>query len=321
MSLFGQLFGNDREKDTPELLPAIERAVSAVEPLLRQAGGYPENYRKPVMAALEYAHSLAASIPGPVAVNRESYAKDAFVHALFPSADDVVDAFCASHALQDYYRGFPAADELYALMGMRRCEKTMVGVELTGEVVQRDVVQKVVYFTSHTIENPAPTEQQARDQAAWSFFDSLVGKVKQRIEARKQDKLSQLQEKDMLVARLRAADAETRPALEKELTKMMAHIQATASSLELHNYTDDFETVLLNPEQHLRLNQVPIVLDSMGIRRESGDASRDEAVVFNELIGFDRRNWTVTMVHCSNMQSESFATRLDKACRKLAIYT
>jgi len=319
MGLFGQLFGNSREKDTPELLSAIERAVSAVEPLLKRINGYPGNYRKPVATALEYARSLAASVPGPVVVNRESYTRDAFVHALFPSADTVTEAFCASRALQDYYRGFPVTDELYALMGMRRFEKTMVGVELAGEVVQRDVVQKVIYFTSHTIENPAPTEKQSRDQAAWSFFDSLVGKVKQRVESRKQDKQSQLQEKDILIAKMRTADAGVLPSLEDELSKMMTKIQATASALELRNYMEDFEAVLLNPEQHLRLAQIPMVLDSMGIRRESGEANQEGAIVFNELIGFDRRNWVLTMVHCSNMQSESFAARLENAYRKLAI--
>lgn len=319
MELFGQLFGHNREKDAPELLQAIERAISVVEPLLKHARGYPEDYRKPVATALEYARSLAASIPGSVAINRESYARDAFVHALFPSVDFVSEAFCTSRALQDYYREFPAADELYALMGMRRFEKNMVGMELVGDMVQRDVVQKVVYFTSHTIENPAPSEKQAREQAAWSFFDCLAGKVKKRAETRKLDKQSQLQEKDLLIAKLRVADAKARPALEEELSAMMANIQAATRSLELHSYMEDFEAVLLKPEQHLRLNQTRIILDSMGIRREGGDANQNDAVVFSELIGFDRRDWTVTMVHCSNMQSDSFATKLDKAYRQLAI--
>jgi hypothetical protein len=60
-------------------------------------------------------------------------------------------------------------------------------------------------------------------------------------------------------------------------------------------------------------------LDSMGIRRDSDNASMAGATIFNDLIGFDRRDWTVTMVHCNNMQSESFATRLEQAYRKLAI--
>jgi hypothetical protein len=319
MSVFGHLFGHEKKQDSPALLPAIERAVAGVEPRLKLISGYPDSYRKPVAIALEYAHSLAAKVPGPVVVNRESYASDAFVHALFPAVDSVMEALCSSVALQDYQRDFPASDELYALMGMRRHEKTVVGMELSGQTIQRDVVQQAVFFNSHTIENPAPSEQQARDQVAWSFFDSLVAKVKKRVELRKQDKQSQLHDKDLLMARLRTANALTRPALEQELAKLLNSMQSTISSLELGNYIEDFEAVLLNPEQHLRLVQTPIILDSMGIRRENNDAGTAGAIIFNDLIGYDRRDWTVTMVHCNDIQGESFAARLEQAYRKLAI--
>jgi len=73
-------------------------------------------------------------------------------------------------------------------MGMRRNEKTVVGMELSGLTVQRDVLQQAVYFTSHTIDHAAPGEQQARERVAMSFFDNLVGKVKKRVEQRKQEK-------------------------------------------------------------------------------------------------------------------------------------
>lgn len=319
MGLFGQLFGHNGEKNRPELLPAIERAVNAVEPRLKQARGYPESYQKPVATALEYAHSLAASVPGPVALNRESYARDALVHALFPAVNSVTDAFVSSRAVQDFFREFPDTDELYALMGMRRVEKTISGVALSGELVQHDVLQKAVYFTSHTIENPAPTEEQAREQVALSFFDSLVHQVKRRAEARRQGQMSQLQDKNLLINRLHAADAQTRPALEKELSGMMDAMQSDAGPLDLNNYLKDFEAVLLNPEQHLKLIQTPIMLDSMGIRRECTESCPTEAVIFNELIDFDRRNWTVTMVHCSKMQNENLTARLEKAYRQLAL--
>ena len=319
MDVFGNLFGHQNKRGAPEMLPAIERAVSAVEPLLRQISGYPEHYRKPVATALEYAHRLAASVPGPVVVDRESYSRDAFVHALFPDIDSVTGAICSSLSLQDYLRDFPASDEFYALMGMRRYEKTVVGMELSGQTVQRDVVQKAVYFTTHTIENPAPSEQRARELVAMSFFDSLVGKVRKRVEQRKQGKQSQLLEKDTLMARLRTANALERPALEDELAGMMSRLQSAVSSLDLRNYAADFEAVLLHPEEYLRLDQTPIILDSMGIRRAGGDADRGKAIMFNELIGYDRRDWTVAMVHCSNLQNESFATKLDKAYRRLSI--
>ena len=319
MGVFGNLFGQGNKRDEPGLLSAIERAVSAVEPLLGQVSGYPERYRKPAATALEYAHRLAASLPGPVLVDRESYASDAFVHALFPDANFVTEAICSSLALQEYLRDFSGSDEFYALMGMRRFEKSVVGMELSGEVVQHDVVQKAVYFTSHTIDNPAPSEQQSRELVAMSFFDSLVGQVKQRVERRKQGKQSLLLEKDMLMARLRTANALERPALEEQLAEKLSSLQATVSSLALHNYAADFEAVLLHPEEHLRLDKTPIILDSMGIRRAGDDADPGTAIMFNDLIGYDRRDWTVTMVRCSNLQNESFAAKLDKAYRRLAI--
>jgi len=317
--MFGNLFRHDREKDIPGLPEAIERAVSAVEPLLKQMGGYPEIYRKPVAAALKYARNLASSIPGPVELNRESYAKDPLVHALFPSIDFIQDAFGASRALQDHYQEFPETEKLYALMGMRRFEKTVVGMALSGQTVQRDIVQSVVYFTTHTLEDPAPSEAQSRDRVAWSFFDSLAGKVKKRIDARKHDKQLLLQQKDSLTARLKTADIETRSALEKELSRVITETQTIAKSLEFQNYLEDFEAVLLNPEKHLHLIQIPMVLDRMGVKLNNGEANQKEVITFNELLGFDRRDWTVTMVYCNNMQSESFATKLEKAYRELAI--
>lgn len=319
MGMFGNLFGHNSKRDTPELLSAIERAITGVEPLLKQVSGYPENYRKPIAAALEYAHTLAASVPGPVTVDRESYAKDAFVHIIFPDIDSVTEAICSSLALQDYLRDSPSVNELYALMGMRRFEKSTVGMELTGQTIQRDVVQKVVYFTSHTLESPAPSEQQARDLVAASFFDSLVTKVKKRVEERKQEIQSQQLKKDMLMARLHTANELDRSALQEELGRMLNSLQAVAGSLELNSYVNDFEAVLLNPEQYLHMDQKTIIMDSMGIRRDGDDAGRGKKFMFNELIGYDRRDWTVTMVKCGNIQGESFSERLEKAYRKLAI--
>ncbi len=319
MGVFRHLFGFDQQQDTPELLSAIEHAVSGVEPLLKQAGRYPQAYRKPVMTALEYAHNLAHSVPGPVEVNLDSYAKDAYVHAIFPSMDFVSDAFGASQAIQEYFRENPATHEIYALMGMRRREKAMIGMELSGEVIQREVPQQVVYFISHTIADPAPSEQQARDRVAWGFFNNLVGKVAARVKQRKQELQSQQQEMDLLKARLHAADAKSRPALQEELSRMLTRMQTTTQSLDLHNYLDDFNAVLLNPEQHLRMEQFPMILDSMGIKRDTDGVTQGEPIIFNDLIGFDRRDWTVTMVYCNNIKSETFAARLETELRRLSL--
>ncbi|MCX7192606.1 MAG: hypothetical protein NTY60_03135 [Proteobacteria bacterium] len=311
--MFSKLFSLDQI--TPALLQAIERAVLSVEPMLKQTGGYPAAYRKPVMHALEYARSLALCVPGPVVVNPDSFARDNYVHAIFPSMDSLSEALRSSVAMQAYLREQGSGDEIYALMGMRRMEKTITGMELSGQVIQQDVLQHMVYFVSHTIENPAPSEQQARDQIAWRFFDSLLDKVAKRVTSRKQQMQVQRQELDALMDSLRAAGTETRPALEEKLSGMLSGMPDTATALE--DYTDDFDAVLLNPEKYLRLSKSSMALDSMGVQRDVDETT--PMLVFSELVGFDRRDWTVTMVNCRNMKQDTFTERLETAYRMLSI--
>lgn len=319
MGLFAQLSGRNQLKDTPILLAAIERAINGVEPLLKQVNGYQRSFRKSVATALEYANGLSERVPGPVVLNRETYAKDPFVHALFPSVDYVMDAFCTSMAVRDYYRNFPDTGELFAMMGMRRVEKNIIGVELSDKMLQLDVMQKAVYFTSHTIEYLAPTEKQSREMIALSLFDSLVGKVKIRAVARQQNKQLLLKEKNVLASRLRTANVLTRPALQEQLSRLIEKLQTTAGALDMKSYIEDFEAVMLHPEKHLQINQIPVTLDRMGISRENGNSSDNDIVLFSDIVDFDRRNWTVTMVHCSHMQNEGIADNLEKAYRKLVI--
>ncbi len=312
-------FSGQQKMELSKLLPAIDRAVSLVDPRLKQGQGYPEAYRKPVLKALEYSNALVDSIPSPVVIDRSAYARDAFVHALFPSVDSVFDAFCSSRAIQNYHHDFPVSNTFYALMGMRRRDKKTLGMEISGELIQRDVLQNIVYFTEHTIVHPAPDEQQAREKVALGFFDCLAQKVEKRIDERRKSVQSLQQEKDLLMARIRMTAADDRPVLNKELSRLIKNIQSAFSSLDLRNYIDDFEAVLLHPDQHLRLDQVSINLDRMGVKHGNGDPINGDDIIFNELIGFDRRAWTITMVHCSNIPFEAFTMKHEKALRELVL--
>lgn len=319
MGFLKHLLGLERQKDMPGLASAIERAVNRVEPHLKQIGSYPKAFRKPVAHALEYARSLAETIPGPVEINRAAYIQNPFVHALFPSVDYIREALCNSQAMRDFHCQNPASREVYALMGMRRWEKSMLGMELHGDVLRSDVLQNAVYFTSHTMENPSPTAEEAREMTSWSFFDRLTALVAKGIDTRKQEKSDLLKEKDWLTARLHEANGATRPALAKEMEKLLSQTQKVAASLDLNNYLHDFETVMLNPEQHLRLEQTSIFLDDMGIKHNPAEGAQGDSLEFNDLIGFDRRKWTVTIVHCSDIQVDSYAEQLEAACRRLSI--
>ncbi|HCI52533.1 MAG TPA: hypothetical protein DE312_04345 [Gallionella sp.] len=312
------MFGFSLNKDTPELLAAIDYAAGRVEPLLRQTGGYPGDFRKPVINALQYAQDLAAKLPGPVCIDSEAYALDAYVHAIFPSSESFPEAINMSRAMQDYFHKVTDGEAVFALLGMRRIEKSSMGMALSGHFIQQDVAQHVVYFGSHTIENPAPSEALARKNIAWSFFDSLLSKVAKRVSQRKQKLQSQRQERALLVARLRTADRDSRPALEAELAALMDAMADTTRSLDLRNYSDDFEAVLCNPEHALRLTPSVLKLDAMGVKLPLDAKIPGKTLVFDELTGFDRRDWTVTMVRFHAVRGEKFTERLDAGYRMLS---
>jgi hypothetical protein len=318
MGYLRNLLGLERQKEMPGLASAIERAVNRVEPHLKQIGGYPKVFHKPIASALEYSRSLAALIPGPVEINRAAYARIPLVHALFPSVDFIHEGLCSSLAMRDFHAQNPASREVYALMGMRRWEKSSLGMELHGQVLRRDVLQQVVYFTNHTLENPSPRLEETREMISWSIFDKLIDLVAKRIEARKLEKFELLREKDRLMARLHEANDLTRPALAEEMDEMLRKIQKHVALSDLQNYLHDFEAVLLNPEQQLRLERTSMYLDDMGVRREPGEVA-GKPVEFDDLIGFDRRQWTVILVHCSDIHVESYAEILEAAYRRLSL--
>ena len=319
MGLLTNLFGKHDIPDSPQLETALEHAVSAVEPLLKQTSGYPDRYRQPVSVALAYSRQLAGSVPGPVLIDRDAYARDALVHVLFPDVNAISDAIASSLAMQEYLRKPASGNEFYALMGMRRVDKKFMGMEMAGTTLQRDVVQQATYFISHTLENPSPDEALAREMIATRFFHSLVGKVKARIEQRRQSKETLTAETNALKPRLHEVNNIERAAAEERMNKLAGGLQAVIESLEPEHFLADFEAVLLHPEEYLRLNQTLITLDSMGIQRTADDTGQGKEFMLSELIGYDRRDWTVTIVRCTNLQYETFAEKLDKAYRYLSL--
>lgn len=300
---------------------AIERAVERVEPRLRQTSDYPARYRKAVARALEYVQELAQAIPGPVEMNPDLYGRDPFVHALFSCPEEMQRALCMSHAMHEYARrpGGPGTDA-YALMGMRRQEKTAFGMEIQGDILRREVAQRVVYFTDHTLSGLAPTEEEARRLLGWNLFDGLLERVAERLAARQRVRADLLKQRDYLAAKLRRADAASRRAVQQQLNALLDDLAAATQALDLRRLAADFDDILLTPEHYLRLEHITLRLDAMGVlRADEGDGTA-RALDFTILHGRDRRRWTVVMVHCHpRPELLSMADRLREAGRWLQL--
>jgi hypothetical protein len=319
VGLLNTLLGGHHQGDAPDLLRAIAWAVDRIEPVLKQVGGYPERYRKPVAHALAYARALADEVPGPIPITTEAYASNPLVHALFAVQDDLHAAMSASRAMQLFQRDYPAANEVYALLCMRRRTKKMFGMEMQGDILRRDVRQEAVFFTDYTIAEPGLTEAEARERIARGFFESLIVHVANRIEERKLERSALEQKRDELLARMRSAPPDQHAVHEAELRQVLGQLGEIVASLELSHYGNDFDAVLFQPDKHLYLERAEFNLDSMGIVRSPEDDGSAE-IDFCDLIGRDRRRWTVIMMYCDHVKDgASIADRLESAERWLGL--
>jgi hypothetical protein len=319
MDVFASLSGPDGDGDDKEteLLAAIDRAVAAVDPLLKQTSLYPDSFRTSVSNGLAYVNSLAACLPGPVNIDAESCAGDPVLSSLFPHVGLVQQGLRESTAFLGYHRKFPSSNEVFALMGMRRDRRSFARSDSPAEGMADDGRQGPISFNSHTIEGPAPTEDMSRRLAAKSFFDCLVSKVRLRVWQRRRDLQSHTQEMELLRDLLASADRSKRPLLQQELDRVTQSVEALRNSLEAAPYLDDFEAVLLHPAEYLRMVPASFRANGQVNAREGAQSSSEEEAMFGQLIGFDRRDWTVTMVHCSGLRELPYHAAPNRAIRRL----
>lgn len=301
----------------PELTETIARCVDQVEPRLRQAGGYPQRYADAVGRAWSYCRDLAARVPGPVEINRQAFARDPMVHALFSSPEGIVQALVKSRAVREWHQAPEKSRDVFALMGVRRWEKDVFGMEDQGGMLRRDVAQKAVYFSDHTFSNLGDSLPDTHDQLARQFLASLLARVKDRLEALRQNRLELERERDELRARLRSSPE--KEAHQARLQQTLSSLSEAVAALDLRAYADHFDAILLHPEQFLGLHPLSMSLDAMGIRQPQETPGPSHALNLWEMTCRDRRHWIVMLVHCRLDELPEYHERLAAEERWLTI--
>ena len=297
-------------EDDPDLPAALERAAYRVEPRLKQVRGWPKHYVRPIAGALAQARKVAAGIPGPVTLDAGHYAGDPYVHALFGSAEAVSRLFRASKAVQEYV-ATSLHDEAYALLSATRREKRVLGMDMEGEILRREVPQTQVWFTDHQLHGLAISAAEARKNLMWTLFDRFLERVAVGVERLRAERDRLAQEKDLAQARLRAAPAEGRRALQGALDGVIKQLTEITQALEPEHLYEVFETVLSHPDDCLYLHTYVLVLDAMGTVHDSvgGGVSEIDFVELHERYQEPR---TVALVLCRGLAPVSADARLER---------
>jgi len=271
---------------------ATERAVDRVHQRLRLVSDYKARLRPAVLRSLEFVDRMAEKIPGGLEIGSRSFGNDPRVSALFSNAGQVFDTCRNSAELRAYYEGVAPGEieGCWALMSMKRIERTVFGVSLHGDVLHRDVPQTILSFSDHSFCSPSASERETREGVKDCLFGSLIECAFERISECKASLREYDAQRRILGTRLRriqsARKAEndeiSKAQLEREAESLQQQLQENEQQLMQSTCSGPEECietlgeVLGNPEKHMRLQETVLRIDRMGVKVDEPEATADE---------------------------------------------
>jgi hypothetical protein len=267
----------------PDIDKTIERVVDAVDGRIRLVGGYRRKLHHVIRNSLEFTDTMIDRFPRAIEVSSRTFVSDPYVNAFFSNTRDAQVIFSRSSEIRDFMEDYAHENvsQCCALLCMHKTEKTVLGVELAGDAVRKDVKQTAVNFTDHRIYSPAPTEEETRQGLKNCLFEGLVTNSLERVVQLKLSNQRLQHERQMLQARLRhvryqlgrqsgrsAGEADCRRELEETRLKLerterdLQHIHLATPQVSLEQVIEVFSS----PEKFVRLQQSTLRLNKMGIR-------------------------------------------------------
>jgi K+/H+ antiporter YhaU regulatory subunit KhtT len=304
------IYRNRQEKDlrrsrTAEVFNTVENVVDGTDSKIRLVPGYKKKLQNIIQSSLEFADDLVDQIPEAIEVSGRTFASDPYVNAFFTNVTDLQSIICHSSEIHDYMEDTRDDNgSCCALLCMKRTEKTVMGMEVSGSMLKRDVLQVAVSFSDHRIYSPALSEPETREGLKTCLFQGLTTNALERI-AKLQLASHRLQgQRQMLQARLRryrqkarevAQDTRTASKIAQAIEetsqelgkteKQMLHSPLLTPQVALEQVTDVFS----KPGDFIRIRRFPLSLNKMGIKisddspQPANKLNLTEVIIGNEL--------------------------------------
>lgn len=290
LKLFQSIFrGGEHRGRYPEWLveAAIERAVDGTDPRLRYLSGYRKQLRAAVIQAIDHVVALVDSLSAPLAASRSAYSRDARLAAMFASAEHMLEIFGKDSVLSTFRDSSTEGTEpVTALLLAERVDKHVLGMELAGDRLRRDVSQVAVNFRGHRLVDPAASEEETRRQLKRRAFDHLLSLALMRIAEVQRERADLNRQRALLRRKLNALErgdwnfndshgARPEPlSLQAELEEIEQQLAALGVDHRLlHTHLDIVATLLADAERQFWAEDIELYLDRMNIQRNAQEAS------------------------------------------------
>ncbi len=293
---------------------AIESVVDGIEPKMRYFPGYKKILNNGVSASLAYISNLVDTIPDPVIINSKTFGTDPQVQAYFVSIDSIQEIFSCNTELRVFFeiQENRKLDEVYALLCMNEAEKTVLGMELRGSVIQRDILQTALDFSEHKILSPASTEDEVRKDVKQCIFNGLITHALQQILTLKQQKQGLEIDRKILNSRLKtrrvqggglsrllasATESESSVDIEQQIIETEKKLQQLPASWDAPRfYLEIIQNILIQPENFIRIKAKSFDVTNTGIVSSENSSLSVNTIHFNEILIANVLERVVTIV-------------------------
>ena len=284
-NLLSSIFESRHSHDDPladqVLTASIEKAIDKTDPRLRALGTCHKRLQDPVKHALGHVFRLVDQLSGPIDVSPDRYGQDPLLRALFLSSQHMREILGRFRSVRDYlgqHTGIPP-ENIYGLLSVVKREKRVLGMELVGDTVRRDVLQVAVSFEDHQYLAPSESPEAARTKLiAWAY-DSLLENALETIAAQKIRRGKLIQKRQLLRGKLLSSVSD--PSLSGEYAALEADIamieeelgHINGIELSLGESLEIVRTVLNEAEQWLSITPYQVDLDYRNIKQSTSSNS------------------------------------------------
>jgi len=336
---FAVLFGQDRvqpDEDQQFVAELTDMIVDTVEPKVRADRRYRQKLEPCVRTTMAYLRQVGRTPLQPLVLARAEWSGDPCLNAFFASADDIPAFLGRSKDLRAFFED-PAnadVDEAWALLGMRRDEKTVLAPRFEGGMMREEVAQTTVNFSGHKLVAPARSEQLVRLEVGRRIMLRLAQVALGRILEIDRKGLKSEQNKAGLSTRLRflklAQDgmegivedpstiAQQIDTAQRELDQAVKdYIEVKSTLVTLDGYMAQIKEVFGNPEQHVALTRSELQLSRMNVKMDPGSEEPHQALTLAELRVGDRLQAVIAFVRCPRAELPAKQDLLGQAERFL----
>ena len=281
---------------------AIECVIDGIEPKLRYFPGYKKILNNGVANSLAYISNLVDTIPEPIFISKKTFFTDPQIKAYFVTIADIQDVFSSNTELRSFFEAPENCnlDEACALLCMNETEKTVLGMEQHGDIIQRDVIQTALNFSEHKILSPATCEAEVRKGIKQCIFDALITHALQQIIEHKQQKRGLETQRSILNSRLKtrqsqggglsqllssANEAELSVNIEQQIAENEKKLQKLPTSWDAPRfYMEIIKDILTHPENFIRIKAKSFNITKMGIVTSENSSQSVNTIHFNEIL-------------------------------------